>query len=107
MEYVGLHPKMYSILEAFGKNTKKAKDVKKDVVKKHIRHEQYKEALFESKLSPWHGCPAVRASLHLRATFDKVSLSLLDSKRWIANNEVDTLAYGHRDAVLAECCGVD
>ena len=46
-EYVGLRPKMYSILEAGGKNIKKAKGVKKNVVKKHIRHEQYKEALFE------------------------------------------------------------
>ena len=47
--YAGLRPKMYSILEAGGKNTKKAKGVKKNVVKKHIRHEQYKEALFEKQ----------------------------------------------------------
>ena len=45
-EYVGLRPKMYSILEAGGKNTKKAKGVKQNVVKKHISHEQYKDALF-------------------------------------------------------------
>ena len=50
-EYVGLRPKMYSILEAGGKNTKKAKGVKKNVVKKHIRHEQYKEAPSKSKPS--------------------------------------------------------
>ena len=37
-EYIGLRPKMYSILEANGDNTKKAKGVKKYVVKKHIRH---------------------------------------------------------------------
>ena len=49
VEYVGLRPKMYSILEAGGKNTKKAKGVKKNVVTKHIRHEQYKEALFEKQ----------------------------------------------------------
>ena len=48
-EYVGLRQKMYSILEAGGINTKKAKGVKKNVVKKHIRHEQYKEALFEKQ----------------------------------------------------------
>ena len=45
-EYICLRPKMYSILEAGGGNIKKAKGVKKNVVKKHIRHEQYKEALF-------------------------------------------------------------
>ena len=48
-EYVGQRPKMYSILEAGGKNTKKAKGVKKNVVTKHTRHEQYKEALFEKQ----------------------------------------------------------
>ena len=48
-EYVDLHPKMYSILEAGGGNIKKAKGVKKNVVKKHIRHEHYKEALFEKQ----------------------------------------------------------
>ena len=45
-EYVGLRPKMYSIFAAGRGNIKKAKGVKKNVVKKHIRHEQYKEALF-------------------------------------------------------------
>ena len=38
-EYVGLHHEMYSILEASGRSVKKAKGVKKAVVKKHIRHE--------------------------------------------------------------------
>ena len=54
-EYVGLRPKMYSILEAPrqvkqpGHCIKKAKGVKKNVVKKHIRHGQYREALFSKK----------------------------------------------------------
>ena len=48
-EYVGLRPKMYSILEASGKSIKKAKGVEKSIVKKHIRHEQYKEASSKSR----------------------------------------------------------
>ena len=32
---------------------------------------------------------------------NKVSLSPFDSKRWIAENGVDTLAYGHKDALPA------
>ena len=44
-EYFGLRPKMYSILEANENNMKKAKGVSKAVVRKHIRHEQYREAL--------------------------------------------------------------
>ena len=107
-EYVGLRPKMYSILEAGGKNTKKVKGVKKNVVKKHIRHEQYKEALFE-KQTFRHGMDVLRSARHriYRQHLNTVSLSPFDSKRWIAKNGVDMLAYGHRDAVLAGCRWVD
>jgi len=37
---------MYSILKADEKNIKKAKGVKKSVVKKQIMHEQYKKNAF-------------------------------------------------------------
>ena len=98
---------MYSILEAVGKNTKKAKDVKKNVVKKHIRHKQYKEALFE-KQTFRHDMDVLRAERHriCEQHLNKVFLSPFDSKRWIAKDGVETLAYGHRDAVLAGCRGV-
>ena len=99
-EYIGLRPKMYSILEANGDNTKKAKGVKKYVVKKHIRHKQYREALFE-KTTFHHGMNVLRSERHhiYGQRLHKVSLSPFDSKRWIAENGVETLAYGHRDAL--------
>ena len=82
-EYVCLRPKMDSILEAGGKkNTKKAKGVKKNFMKKHIRHEQYKQALFE-KQTFRYGIDVLRSERfriygqHL----NKVSLSRFDSKR--------------------------
>ena len=92
-EYVGLRPKMYSILEANGQNIKKAKGVKKNVVKKHIRHQQYREALF-SKKTFRHGMDVLRSEKHhiYGQHLNKVSLSPFDSKRWIAENGVDTLA---------------
>ena len=95
-EYVGLRPKMYSILEAGGKNIKKAKGVKKCVVKKRIRHEQYKEALFEKRAFR-HGMNVLRSERHriYGQRLNKVSLSCFDSKRWVAGDGVDTLAYGH------------
>ena len=101
-EYVGLRPKMYSILEAKGDNIKKAKGVKKYVVKKHIRHKQYREALFE-KTTFHHGMDVLRSERHhiYGQRLHKVSLSPFDSKRWIAENGVETLAYGHRDALPA------
>ena len=48
-ECVCLRLKMYSILKMDEKNIKKAKGVKKNVVKKQIMHEQYKETLFSAK----------------------------------------------------------
>jgi hypothetical protein len=101
-EYVGLRPKMYSILEASGNNIKKAKGVRKNVVKKHIRHEQYREALFGKKTFR-HGMDVLRSEKHhiYGQHLNKVSLSPFDSKRWIAENGVDTHAYGHKDALPA------
>ncbi|MEW8688988.1 MAG: hypothetical protein AB2556_24480, partial [Candidatus Thiodiazotropha sp.] len=98
-EYVGLHLKMCSILEASGKNIKKAKGVRKATVKKHIRHQQFKEALFE-KQTFHHGMDVLRSERHriYRQHLNKVSLSPFDSKRWIEGKRVDTLAYGHQDA---------
>ncbi|XP_034266860.1 uncharacterized protein LOC117661806 [Pantherophis guttatus] len=101
-EYVGLHPKMYSILEAGGpeaKNIKKAQGVKKSVVKKHIHHEHYKEALFSNRTFG-HCTYVLRAERHhiYGQYLNKVTLSPYDSKRWIAEDRVNTLAYGHKDA---------
>ncbi|KAK3790228.1 hypothetical protein RRG08_027443 [Elysia crispata] len=58
-EYIGLRPKMYSILESNGNNTKKAKGVRKYVVKKQIRHKQYWETFH-------HGMDVLRSErLHI------------------------------------------
>ena len=81
-EYIGLRPKMYSILEVNGDNIKKAKGVKKYVVKKHIRHNQYREALFE-KTTFHHSMNVLRSERHhiYGQHFHKVWLSPFDSKR--------------------------
>ncbi|MEW8688827.1 MAG: hypothetical protein AB2556_23665, partial [Candidatus Thiodiazotropha sp.] len=104
-EYVGLRPKMYSILEASGKNIKKAKGVRKATAKKHIRHEQFKEALFE-KQTFRHGMDVLRSERHriYGQHLNKVLLSPFNSKPWIEENGVDTLAYGYKDADGC-CCG--
>lgn len=65
-EYVGLRPKMYLVLEAGGpgaKNIKKAQDVKKNIVKKHICHEHYKEALLDKRIFH-HGMDVLRSECH-------------------------------------------
>ena len=62
-EYVSLCSKMYSILEAAGGNITKAKGVQKAVMKKHIRHEQYKESVL-GKRTFHQGMDVLRSERH-------------------------------------------
>ena len=95
IEYVGLRPKMYSIVTS-DNIIKKAKGVKKYVVKKSIHHEHYKEALFDKKFFH-HKMNMLRSYKHqiYGVRVNKLSLSPLDTKRWIADDGITTLAYGH------------
>ena len=88
---------MYSILTS-NDNIRKAKGIKKYVVKKQIFHENYKEALFDQKTFR-HGMNLLRSENHQIYGLhqNKVSLSPLDTKRWISNDGINTLAYGHKD----------
>jgi len=95
-EYVGLRPKMYSILMEDADVIKKAKGVKKYVVKKNMQHNDYKEALFDKKFFR-HEMNMLRSYKHqiYGVHVNKISLSPLDTKRWITDDGVNTLAYGH------------
>lgn len=59
--------------------------------KKMIRYKQYKEATFEQKTFR-HGTEMQRSEGHdvYDVHINKVSLSLLDTKRWIADDCVQT-----------------
>ena len=95
-EAVCLRPKMYSILRADEKNIKKAKGVKKNVIKKIITHEKYKETLFSAKQQR-HGMNILRSEGHeiYGMHVKKISLSPFDSKRWIEEDGIHTKAYGY------------
>ena len=107
-EYVGLRPKMYSILEADGRNIKKAKGVKKSVVRRNIYHDQYRETLLDKKTFR-HGMDVLRSERHriYGQHLNKISLSPFDSKRWISENGIDTLAYGHEELVTRDAVAMD
>ena len=93
-EFVGLRPKMYSLLFA-DKEKKVAKGVKKCVVKKVIQHDDYKNVLFNN-------CYMRNCMKYLRSddhtvrsiVQNKISLSCYDDKRYL-NNNIDSYAYGH------------
>ena len=71
----------FKLKEDDEKIIKKAKGVKKSVVKKQIMHEQYKETLFGSK-QLWHGMNILRSEGHeiYGMHVNKISLSPFDSK---------------------------
>ena len=76
------------------KNIKKAKGVKKNVVKKQILQEHYKETLFGKKQLT-HGMNILRSDGHEIFGMNKTSLSAFDSKRWIADDGVNTNTFGY------------
>ena len=94
-EVVAIRPKMYSV-EVGKKNIRKAKGVKKNVIEKEITHEHYKEALFERRQF-MHKMKILRSEGHemYGMCMNKISLSPFDTKRWIADDGIQTLAYGH------------
>ena len=81
------------------KKYQKSKGCKKSVIKKQIKHEQYKKTLFGTQ-QMWHGMNILRSEGHeiYGMHVNKISLSPFDSKRWIADDGVNTKAYGYNTA---------
>ena len=96
LEFVGLRSKMYSYLKDDQKGEKTAKGIKKNVIKKNITHENYKETLFNEK-QMLHKMKTIRSRNHQLGSYEinKVSLSCLDDKRYILPDGISSYAYGH------------
>ena len=95
-EFVGLRSKMYSYIKENGSGGKAAKGIKKNVIKKDIKHENYKEVLLEHQ-QVHHKMKTIRSDKHKVSSYEinKVSLGCFDDKRYILDNGISTLAYGH------------
>ena len=87
---------MYSIKLDDGKETKTAKGIKKYVIKKDLKHENYNEILTSGK-NIYSTMKMIRSSKHQLYTMEmnKVSLSAYDDKRYILDNGISSYAYGH------------
>ena len=94
-EFVGLRSKLYSYRMA-GEDHKKCKGVRRNVVKKTITHDDYKDCLFTKK-EQLRKMNVIRSHLHDIYTeeINKVALSADDDKRVIMEDGIHTLAYGH------------
>ena len=95
-EFVGICPKMYSFITSEGKNTKKAKGVKRSVVSKILHHDMYKDALLNRKVYRSTQV-TLRSKKHKIGVYrqTKTSLCPLDTKRYILEDGIETLSYGH------------
>ena len=95
-EFVGLRAKLYSYKMFEGEESKKCKGVKKRVVEKSITHEDYKTCLLTGK-EQLRKINIIRSYNHEVYTeeVNKVALSAEDDKRYILEDGIHTLAWGH------------
>ena len=97
-EFVGLRSKLYSFKMLEGNEAKKCKGVTKSVVKKSIAHEDYKTCLFNGE-KQIRKMNVIRSYNHEVYTeeVNKIALCSDDDKRYILENWVNTLAWGHHN----------
>ena len=95
-EFVGLRSIMYSYMKDDQKGGKTAKGIKKSVIKNDIKHENYKQTLFNEE-QMYHKMKTIRSQKHQLGSYEinKVSLSCFDDKRYILENGIKSYAYGH------------
>ena len=65
-------------------------------MKKDIKHENYKDVLFNNK-HVYHKLKTIRSNNHKLVSYEinKISLSCLYDKRYLHDNEIDSYTYGH------------
>ena len=91
--FVGLRPKLYTFKVEDKGETRKAKGVKKNVIKRSLSFEDYKKCLFsEEKIMKEMNI--IRSQNHdiYSMTVNKVALSANDDKRLICKHKINTLA---------------
>ena len=73
------------------------KEIKKNIIKKDITHENYKNTLFNAE-QMIHKIKTIRSENHELGSYEinKVSLSCFDDKRYLNDDGVTSYAYGHR-----------
>ena len=88
IEFIGLNSKMYSVTDVAREEVKKAKGV----------NNKYIDVLFNIKIMK-HKMKRIQSKLHKIGTYDvcKISFSCFSDKRYILDDDINSLAYFHRD----------
>ena len=97
-EFVGLRPKMYSLIYDEGgvqKEKKTAKGIKKCAIEKQLRHANYKKCLFQNCIT-MNSMKLIRSENHevYMNNVVKKGLCNFDDKRFWKNS-IESYAYGH------------
>ena len=94
---ITIRSKMYA-MKTKRKNKKICKGIKNYIINNKITFEDYENCLFNKQII---SCEqnVIRSKLHKLYTLreKKIALNPADEKRYICNNNVDTLAWGHMD----------
>ena len=95
-EFVGLKPKLYSILYNGGKFKNVAKGVQKAVIKKHLNHDKYKDCLFNQTRYNTK-VRRIESKGHELRTIEteKQVFQPLDDKRYYLDDGIQSFAFGH------------
>ena len=96
VSFVGLRPKMYSLLTADNETKLTAKGVPRSYAKKHLKHDMYLHTL-KNKTITKATCHQIRSKSHHLSTIEltKVALSAFDNKRFILPDGISSVPYGH------------
>ena len=96
-EFVGLRSKMYSLLTCNPTHLKMtAKGVKRGFVQKNVKHAMYKKTLF-NRACTYANFVNFRSRSHKieSVQIHRTCLSAYDDKRYVLQDGISTLAYGH------------
>ena len=75
LEFIGLWSKIYSYIKDNEKGNKTGKGVKKNVIKKDIKNEHYKDTLFEKK-QLHHKMKTTKSNLYKLSSYKVNEISL-------------------------------
>lgn len=107
VEFCGHKPKCYCYRDVLGHTNRKAKGVPTKALKANYDMEQYKEVIRENKV---FNIEFTRMSAQHHAVYvierNMTALTGLDSKRWVLDNNIETLAFGHKRISEKESSGI-
>lgn len=96
-EVIALRPKMYSILTRDGTEKMRAKGVKQTLLKREIRHMDYRRTLLLEEAMQHKAC-FLRSDQHHQVHMveqNKRGLCCYDDKRYLLTDGITSLPYGH------------